>query len=162
MRLMTKRDTFIEADVMMNMLMWLEDWDGRVPMPAVLKPRPLWTGKQVGSVVGHCHSNIHSSTMHLCRTRRCEKVPSESSDARCHSPVCRLQIVNLFLPRVNCRRFASWYKDGEPADMSPTDSQVRRVAAPPQPGPALTTDMMRDSTLSGTPAQRCSCPGCRC
>ena len=48
MRLMTKRDTFIEADVMMNMLMWLEDWDGRVPMPAVLKPRPLWTGKQVG------------------------------------------------------------------------------------------------------------------
>ncbi len=31
----------------MNILMWLEDWDGNVPMPAVLKPRPLWTGKQV-------------------------------------------------------------------------------------------------------------------
>ena len=31
----------------MNILMWLEDWDGTVPMPAVLKPRPLWTGKQV-------------------------------------------------------------------------------------------------------------------
>ena len=44
---MTKRDTFIEADVMMNILMWLEDWDGRVPMPAILKPRPLWSGKQV-------------------------------------------------------------------------------------------------------------------
>lgn len=48
-RLMTKRDTFIEADVMMNLLMWLEDWDGTIPMPAVLKPRPLWTGKQVRS-----------------------------------------------------------------------------------------------------------------
>ncbi len=47
MRLMTKRDTFIEADVMMNILMWLEDWDGRVPTPAILKPRPVWTGKQV-------------------------------------------------------------------------------------------------------------------
>ena len=47
MRLMTKRDTFIEADVMMNILMWLEDWDGRMPTPAILKPRPLWTGKQV-------------------------------------------------------------------------------------------------------------------
>ena len=46
-RLMTKRDTFIERDVLMNMLMWLEDWDGLVPMPAVIKPRPLWTGKQV-------------------------------------------------------------------------------------------------------------------
>ena len=47
MRLMTKRDTFIEADVFMNILMWLEDWNGRVPTPAILKPRPLWTGKQV-------------------------------------------------------------------------------------------------------------------
>ena len=46
-RLMTKRDTFIEKDVLMNMLMWLEDWDGVVPLPAILKPRPLWTGKQV-------------------------------------------------------------------------------------------------------------------
>ena len=46
-RLMTKRDTFIEKDVFMNILMWLEDWDGVVPMPAVIKPRPLWTGKQV-------------------------------------------------------------------------------------------------------------------
>lgn len=46
-RLMTKRDTFIEKDVFMNILMWLEDWDGIVPMPAIIKPRPLWTGKQV-------------------------------------------------------------------------------------------------------------------
>ena len=46
-RLMTKRDTFIEKDVFMNILMWLEDWDGKVPMPAIIKPRPLWTGKQV-------------------------------------------------------------------------------------------------------------------
>lgn len=46
-RLFTKRDTFIEKDLLMNVLMWLEDWDGNVPLPAVLKPRPLWTGKQV-------------------------------------------------------------------------------------------------------------------
>jgi DNA-directed RNA polymerase II subunit RPB1 len=49
-RLFTKRDTFIEKDLLMNILMWLEDWDGTVPMPAVLKPRPLWTGKQVISM----------------------------------------------------------------------------------------------------------------
>ncbi|KAL4452229.1 hypothetical protein ABPG75_007891 [Micractinium tetrahymenae] len=49
-RLFTKRDTFIEKDVLMNVLMWLEDWDGTVPVPAVLKPRPLWTGKQVFSM----------------------------------------------------------------------------------------------------------------
>ena len=117
-RLFTKRDTFLEKDILMNVLMWLEDWDGRsesggaswgqsaagceraatlrafpptpapcpntphptVPMPAILKPRPLWTGKQVFS---------------------------------------------MFLPRVNLERRAAWYKDGEPTDMSPVDAQAR-------------------------------------
>ena len=79
-RLMTARDSFIEKDLAFNMMMWLEDWDGRVPMPALLKPRPRWTGKQ---------------------------------------------FISAFLPPgVNCRRTTSWYRDGEPADMSPTDSQV--------------------------------------
>ena len=49
-RLFTKRDTFIEYDVLCNILMWLEDWNGDVPAPAILKPRPLWTGKQVFSM----------------------------------------------------------------------------------------------------------------
>jgi len=44
---MTKRDTFIPADLMMNILMCMEDWDGTVPLPTILKPEPLWTGKQV-------------------------------------------------------------------------------------------------------------------
>ena len=78
-RLFTKRDTFIEYDVLCNLLMWLEDWNGYVPAPAIIKPRPLWTGKQV---------------------------------------------VSLFLPSVNLRRNAAWYKDGEPDSMSPVDSQV--------------------------------------
>ena len=49
-RLITKRDSFIEKDVFSNILMWLENWDGKVPAPAILKPRPLWTGKQVFSL----------------------------------------------------------------------------------------------------------------
>lgn len=49
-RLFTKRDTFLERDLLMNVLMWLEGWDGVVPTPAILKPRPLWTGKQVFSM----------------------------------------------------------------------------------------------------------------
>ncbi|XP_065856882.1 DNA-directed RNA polymerase II subunit RPB1-like [Euphorbia lathyris] len=47
----TKRDTFIEKDVFMNILMWWEDFDGKVPAPAILKPRPLWTGKQVLNLI---------------------------------------------------------------------------------------------------------------
>lgn len=48
-RLISKRDTFIDADLIMNILMCMEDWDGTVPMPTILKPKPLWTGKQVGA-----------------------------------------------------------------------------------------------------------------
>ncbi|KAL0872475.1 hypothetical protein Bca101_022180 [Brassica carinata] len=50
-RKITKRDTFIEKDVFMNTLMWWEDFDGKVPAPAILKPRPLWTGKQVFTLI---------------------------------------------------------------------------------------------------------------
>jgi len=47
----TYRDTFIELDVVMNLLMWVEDFDGRIPPPAIFKPRPLWTGKQILSLI---------------------------------------------------------------------------------------------------------------
>ncbi|GMI08152.1 hypothetical protein TrLO_g5004, partial [Triparma laevis f. longispina] len=48
---MTKRDVFIEKDVMMNLLMWVIDWDGKIPAPAIIKPKPLWTGKQIFSMI---------------------------------------------------------------------------------------------------------------
>ncbi|XP_013419697.1 DNA-directed RNA polymerase II subunit RPB1-like isoform X2 [Lingula anatina] len=50
-RKMTKRDVFIEKADMMKLLMYLPSWNGRMPMPAILKPRPLWTGKQLFSLV---------------------------------------------------------------------------------------------------------------
>jgi DNA-directed RNA polymerase II subunit RPB1 len=49
---MTKRSVFIEKDLVFNMLMWAGNhWDGRIPIPAVLKPKELWTGKQLLSVI---------------------------------------------------------------------------------------------------------------
>ena len=35
----------------MNLLMWLPSWDGKMPHPAILKPKPLWTGKQMFSLI---------------------------------------------------------------------------------------------------------------
>ena len=43
-RKMTKRDVFLEKEQMMNLLMFLPTWDGKMPQPAILKPRPMWTG----------------------------------------------------------------------------------------------------------------------
>ncbi|CAD6260248.1 unnamed protein product [Miscanthus lutarioriparius] len=50
-RKITKRDTLIEKDVFMNILMWWEDFDGKIPAPAILKPRPIRTGKQVFNLI---------------------------------------------------------------------------------------------------------------
>ena len=35
----------------MNILMWWEDFEGKVPTPAILKSEPLWTGKQVFNLI---------------------------------------------------------------------------------------------------------------
>lgn len=50
-RKMTKRDVFITQEQMMTLLMFLPTWDGKMPMPAILKPKPLWTGKQLFSLI---------------------------------------------------------------------------------------------------------------
>ncbi|CAN3372452.1 hypothetical protein DIURU_005052 [Diutina rugosa] len=49
-RKMTLRDIFIEYEQVMNMVYWIPDWDGVIPPPAVIKPKPLWTGKQILSM----------------------------------------------------------------------------------------------------------------
>jgi len=57
-RKFTQRDVFIEKDVLFNILLWMTPWNGRVPIPAVMKPTPgrpgkytpLWTGKQMVSL----------------------------------------------------------------------------------------------------------------
>jgi DNA-directed RNA polymerase II subunit RPB1 len=50
-RKMTRRDVFIEKSDFMNLLMFLPSWDGHIPQAAILKPKPLWTGKQLFSLI---------------------------------------------------------------------------------------------------------------
>ena len=47
----TKRDVFLDRDMIMNCVMWIDSWDGVLPAPAILKPKSLWTGKQLFSLV---------------------------------------------------------------------------------------------------------------
>ncbi len=46
-----QRDTFITKPVLMQLLMWYPQWNGRIPVPAIVKPQELWTGKQVFSML---------------------------------------------------------------------------------------------------------------
>lgn len=50
-RMMTKRDVFIDLARLMDLLMYYPNWDGKIPQPAILKPKPLWTGKQMFSLI---------------------------------------------------------------------------------------------------------------
>lgn len=58
---MCRRDVFISKEHLMNILLWVPDWDGVIPQPAILKPRPRWTGKQLASMVIPKIVNLHVS-----------------------------------------------------------------------------------------------------
>ncbi|KAG9081047.1 DNA-directed RNA polymerase II subunit rpb1 [Ceratobasidium sp. 370] len=49
-RKLTLRDTFLDWNFVQNILLWVPGWDGQVPVPTILKPKPLWTGKQILSM----------------------------------------------------------------------------------------------------------------
>jgi DNA-directed RNA polymerase II subunit RPB1 len=46
-----RRDIFLNREEVMNIMLWVPDWDGVIPQPAIVKPRPRWTGKQIISMV---------------------------------------------------------------------------------------------------------------
>ena len=45
-----RRDIFLSREEVMNIMLWVPDWDGVIPQPAIVKPRPRWTGKQIISM----------------------------------------------------------------------------------------------------------------
>ena len=49
-RKFTLRDAFLDWNQVQNILLWVPDWDGTVPTPAIIKPKPMWTGKQLLSM----------------------------------------------------------------------------------------------------------------
>eukprot|EP00915_Cephaloidophora_sp_WS-2016_P002220 GHVH01002961.1.p1 GENE.GHVH01002961.1~~GHVH01002961.1.p1 ORF type:complete len:1737 (+),score=279.49 GHVH01002961.1:4068-9278(+) len=46
---LTRRDSFLKQDEMMQLLVWIQGWRGKMPTPCILKPVELWSGKQVVS-----------------------------------------------------------------------------------------------------------------
>ena len=48
---MTKRDVFLNREQMMNLLMHMPCWSGVMPTPCILKPKAMWSGKQLFSLI---------------------------------------------------------------------------------------------------------------
>ena len=51
----TKRDVFIERDLMMNMVMWMKHWYGHIPPPAIMLPTKGRPGALWGSALWGFH-----------------------------------------------------------------------------------------------------------
>lgn len=49
---LTNKDTYLDKPAVMNILMWVNyNFDLGLPQPSIIKPKPLWTGKQIISMV---------------------------------------------------------------------------------------------------------------
>ncbi|KAI2630331.1 beta and beta-prime subunits of DNA dependent RNA-polymerase [Hypomontagnella submonticulosa] len=48
---MCRRDVFLTKEQVYNIMLWVPEWDGVIPQPAILRPRPRWTGKQIVSMI---------------------------------------------------------------------------------------------------------------
>ncbi|KAF7797788.1 hypothetical protein EIP86_008990 [Pleurotus ostreatoroseus] len=57
----TLRDCFLDWNQVQNILLWVPEWDSTVPTPVIIKPKPLWTGKQILSMCIPRGINIHRS-----------------------------------------------------------------------------------------------------
>lgn len=49
--LLTDRNVFLNRAEFMNLVIFSKNWNGIIPIPTILKPLPLWTGKQVISSI---------------------------------------------------------------------------------------------------------------
>ena len=51
-KVFTERDNFLTYDQVNNLVMWIEDFDiSKLPMPCIMSPQPLWSGKQIFSII---------------------------------------------------------------------------------------------------------------
>ncbi|EPZ33421.1 RNA polymerase Rpb1 1 domain-containing protein [Rozella allomycis CSF55] len=61
-RKFTRRECFLTRAMVMNLVMWMPEWDGRLPKPCIVKPVPLWSGKQIFSML--IPSGVNCVTFH--------------------------------------------------------------------------------------------------
>ncbi|EUD67346.1 DNA-directed RNA polymerase II subunit RPB1 [Plasmodium inui San Antonio 1] len=50
-RKFTRRDNFLTKEEVMSLLIWIPYWNHVIPTPAIMKPKALWTGKQIFSML---------------------------------------------------------------------------------------------------------------
>ncbi|KAK3723137.1 DNA-directed RNA polymerase II core subunit rpo21 [Vermiconidia calcicola] len=73
--LITRRDVMLDREQVMNVLLWVPGWDGVIPPPAILKPSPRWTGKQILSLGLPAGLN-----MYRANTKEKDELPLEEKD----------------------------------------------------------------------------------
>lgn len=78
----TRRDTFCDRNLTNNLLMCIDTWEGEIPQPAILKPMPLWTGKQLFSLIIPTGLNLVRGSKHKPDSEKDNVLNISPSDAR--------------------------------------------------------------------------------
>ena len=60
-RKFTLCNTFLDWNQVQNILRWVPEWDEAIPIPAIVKQKPLWTGGRILSMVIPRGISIHRS-----------------------------------------------------------------------------------------------------
>eukprot|EP00930_Biecheleria_cincta_P027863 TRINITY_DN1948_c0_g2_i1.p1 TRINITY_DN1948_c0_g2~~TRINITY_DN1948_c0_g2_i1.p1 ORF type:complete len:1844 (-),score=374.06 TRINITY_DN1948_c0_g2_i1:76-5607(-) len=93
----TKRDSYLEKDLAMNILMWLPVWDGQLPIPAILRPKEMWTGKQLLSMILPENLSLKRDAAIASKNKK-DEPDFAASD-------CRVNIVNgVILSGIVCKK----------------------------------------------------------
>ena len=105
--------------MVMNLVMHLDSFSGQLPVPAILKPRPLWTGKQITSM---CLPKV-SLARGRVRVRVKFTLPRIRTRTRTLAPT--LPLTPTPTPnQVNLYRLSNGHPDEEEDELSAGDTRV--------------------------------------
>lgn len=90
-RIFTTREIFLERDEVMNLVMWVDGFDGNLPKPAILKPKMLWTGKQIISMIFPSDLNYNDEEW--------ERVPKDLNSADTKVIILRGELLSGYLAK---------------------------------------------------------------
>lgn len=123
---LTKKDAFLTKHQMMDLMMTLPQLVD-IPIPAILKPQPLWTGKQAMSLIlPHItiinkDLDLHISKGQLLSGTLCKKSLGATSGGIIHQ-TCKLISETAALDFINaCQRLCNQYLETEGVSIGLSD-----------------------------------------
>ena len=103
---MTRQDVFLTKYEVMNLMMKIKYTDYKLPYPAILKPEPKWTGKQILNLILpkdlNFDKNITVQNGYYCDGEMCKKTLGTSEKGLIHTLWLKygVEVTRLFMSNI--------------------------------------------------------------